>query len=346
MLRILGLFVSIIICSTSGQSQGCCSGGAGSPIAGGASTGVLQKNQMEISSNYQFVQSNQFFSKAIDTLPLFDNLTSNYLFLRADYGLSEKFTMSIASGYFLSKSLIELGGEDTVSSKGIGDLILFPRYNIYNRTNIKQRSEITLGLGMKIPLGSHTDSNLVFSHPIVGDIYTTSPPTVQATNGSLDVMFYSFFYHSYKKKKLRVFANTLYVRKGFNSYGEKFGDYSSIGIFVGKTFYSKFGVTVQLKAERIGKVEAAKDIDLLAKYNIDKTSTGSKKVFFIPQFSFTHKSFTAYITSEIPLYQYLEGTQVGSQYQFTTGLAYRFYTKKPELLTDESSKDIEIVSPI
>ena len=44
-------------------SQGCCSGGAGSPIAGGAATGVLQENQMEISLNYQFNQSNKFFNK-------------------------------------------------------------------------------------------------------------------------------------------------------------------------------------------------------------------------------------------------------------------------------------------
>ena len=35
-------------------AQGCCSGGAGSPIAGGATTGVLQENQMEISVNYQY----------------------------------------------------------------------------------------------------------------------------------------------------------------------------------------------------------------------------------------------------------------------------------------------------
>jgi hypothetical protein len=44
-------------------AQGCCSGGAGSPIAGGAATGVLQENQMEISLNYQFNQSNKFFNE-------------------------------------------------------------------------------------------------------------------------------------------------------------------------------------------------------------------------------------------------------------------------------------------
>ena len=81
-------------------AQGCCSGGAGSPIAGGAATGVLQENQMEISVNYQFNQSNKFYSLDQATDALFENLRSDYLFFRTDYGLSKKLTLSIASGYF------------------------------------------------------------------------------------------------------------------------------------------------------------------------------------------------------------------------------------------------------
>ena len=71
-------------------AQGCCSGGAGSPIAGGAATGVLQENQMEISVNYQYNKSNKFFTESKDTVGSFDNFNSDYLFLRADYGLSKK----------------------------------------------------------------------------------------------------------------------------------------------------------------------------------------------------------------------------------------------------------------
>ena len=85
-------------------AQGCCSGGAGSPIAGGAATGVLQENQLEISLNHQYNKSNKFFVENRDTTGYFDNFNSNYLFLRADYGLSKKLTMSIATGYFLNKS--------------------------------------------------------------------------------------------------------------------------------------------------------------------------------------------------------------------------------------------------
>ena len=333
-MRILSFSVLIFLVSNI-HSQGCCSGGAGNPIAGGAATGVLQENQIEISGNFQYVRSNKFYTQNRDTAAIFDNLNSKYLFLRTDYGLSKKLTLSVAAGYFMDKSLVELEQTDTVSSNGFGDLIIFPRFDVYNKTKNKKRTEITIGLGLKLPIGSHTDSNLVFSHPIAGDFYTISPPTVQATNGSYDMMFYSFFFKSYQKRKLRVFANTLYVRKGFNSLGEKFGDYASIGLFASKTFFRKLGITGQLKGEWIGEMEAARNIDLLASYNIDQLSTGSSKIFFIPQISFINKSMIFYITNEIPIYQFVGGTQVGSQHQITAGFNYRFMIKKNnEVLED------------
>ena len=333
LLRLLALNLCLLLINSS-FSQGCCSGGGSNPIAGGAATGVLQKNQFEISANHQFMSSNKFYSQNRDTTALFDNLNSNYLFLRVDYGLSDRLTLSVASGYFLNKSLIELEQEDTAFSKGFSDVIILPRYDVFNKTNGNVKSELTLGLGIKIPIGSHADSTLIFSHPIVGDIYSTNPPTVQTTNGSIDLMLYSFFIRTYIKQKLRIFANALYVKRGYNSLGQKFGDYTSIGIFVSKTFFRKIGITGQLRGELIGEMKAAKNIDLLGNYNIEQESTGSRKLFLVPQLSYIHKSFVFFTTSEIPIYQYVRGTQVGSQLQITTGVNYRFLAKKTNQLKE------------
>ena len=308
--------------------QGCCSGGAANPIAGGAATGVLQKNQMEISGNYQIMNSDKFFSGNKDTSKLFNNLNSNYLFLRTDYGLSEKLTLSIASGYFLNKTLIGIENNDTTNSSGVSDLIILPRFDVFNNLNERTKTELTIGLGMKVPLGSHSDSTLIFSHNIIGDIYNINPPTVQNTNGSLDMVYYAFFFRSYIKKKIRIFTNMLYINRGFNSLGQKFGDYASLGLFVGKTFFKKIGVTNQIRMEWLGKMEAAENIDLLGNYNIEQASTGSSKVFIVPQISYINKSIIFYITGEIPVYQNVNGTQVGSNLQITSGINYRFFTKK------------------
>ena len=195
-MRFLLFFSFTLIYNISVFSQGCCSGGAGSPIAGGAATGVLQENQMEISINYQYNSSNKFFAENRDTISLF-NLSSDYLFCRVDYGLSKRLTLSVACGYFLDKSKIEKDNSDTISSNGVGDLIIFPRYSIYNKTANFKRTAVVIGLGLKVPLGAHNDSSL--TGPNSWDFYKTNPPAVQTTSGSNDFMFYSFFFREFQK---------------------------------------------------------------------------------------------------------------------------------------------------
>ena len=327
-MRIALMSFLILVANISIYAQGCCSGGAGSPIAGGAASGVLQEYQMEISVNHQFNSSNKFYTGSKSTEPLFKNLTSNYMFLRTDYGVSKKLTLSLATGYYLNKSKEADYVINNRTSSGFSDLIIFPRYSVYNKNNNFKRTEIALGLGIKMPIGTHIDSTL--TGPNEWDFYKTNPPLVQTTNGSNDFMFYSFIFREYQKRKLRLFISALHVKKNFNSLGLKFGGYSSLGLFVSKTFFRKWGVTTQLKLEHIGKIQSAKEINPESLYDIVPISTGSNKAFFTPQISYSQNGLTFFVTSEIPIYQYLHGTQIGSQSQFTAGVNYRFLTKKCE----------------
>ena len=120
------------------------------------------------------------------------------------------------------------------------------------------------------------------------------------------------------------------MHKGWNSLGQKFGDYASLSVFFGKTFFKRMGVTVQIKGEYVTKMKADKLVDMVAFYNVYPESTGNRKVFIAPQISYTYKAFTIYALSEIPVYQYLNGSQVGSQFQFTSGVSYKFDGKKKE----------------
>ncbi len=312
--------------------QGCCSGGSGSPIAGGTSQGVLADRQVEIGASYQHINTNKFYVEDRDTASLFDGFNSNYLYFRLAYGLTKNLTLSVESGYFLNKTQIGLKKADTITSSGIGDLILFPKYSLYNKNTETKRTEIALGLGLKIPLGKYDDSTVVYTSPTTGKkYYTTSPPTVQPTNGSNDFIFYGFLYRGYPEKQFRIFSNLIYIRKGWNPLGQKFGDYASVGIYAGQTFFKKLGVTLEVKGEWVGKMQYDKNVDMLALYNIDVTSTGGRKLFIVPQLSFIHKDFTLYALSEFPVYQYVNGTQVGSEFQGTVGISYRFYTYRSKI---------------
>ncbi len=321
---------AIIAFAESSYAQGCCSGGSGSPIAGGASQGVLTAGQMELSSNFQYINSHTFKTKDSRTASLFDNYNSNYLYSKVTYGCTKNLTFSVETGYFFNKTQIGKNKIDTIVSSGIGDLILFPRYDVFNRSTEKKKIEITVGLGYKISVGKHNDSTVVYTNPVTGQkTYTTMPPLVQPTNGSQDIIFYGFFFRGFPQHNFRIFANTIYIKKGWNSLGQKFGDYKSIGLFAGKTFFHSLGVTLQLKGELVDAMQYDKNIDMLALYNLDIQSTGNKKIVFAPQLSYSYKSFTIYALAEFPLYEYVNGTQVVTQKQVTAGVSYRFFIKKP-----------------
>ena len=319
--------LSLFLFTNTSYAQ-CCSGGSGSPIAGGASQGVLLERQVDLNTNFQFINTSKFFTgDSRDTAKYFDNFSSAYQYFRLAYGVSYNFTMSLETGYFFSKKEIGLDNNPstTYSSTGIGDLIIFPRYDIINRTGEEHRTEVTLGLGYKIPLGSYNDSTGNIE-PFSGKtFYVTNPQSVQLSSGAQDIIFYLFLYRGYPLKKFQIFANAIYIKKGWNPIGEKLGDYASIGLFFGKTFFQKLGVTLQVRGEWVDKMKLNETILLNAYPNYDQEATGYKKIFIAPQLSYANGKFVLYALTDIPVYQYVTKAQVGSEFSGTFGLSYRFF---------------------
>ena len=327
--RLILIIIVLIIKSDIGSAQGCCSGGSGSPIAGGASPGVLGYQQMELATNFQYINRDKFKAGKKDTVSLFDNYNSKYLYSKVAYGLTKELTFSVEMGYFFNKTQIGLDKSETINTSGAGDLILFPRYNLYTKVDSTKRWDITIGMGYKIPLGKHDATTLASTNFLTGEkLYKIAPPLVQATTGSHDFIFYGFVLRGFPKQNLKLFANVTYIAKGWNSLGEKFGNYSNLGLFVSKTLNKKIGLTLQVKGEQIAKMRQANTVDLLALYNVDTASTGNKRVMVVPQISYSLKNITFYGLYEIPIYEYVYGSQVVTQTQLTVGLSYRFFTTK------------------
>ena len=326
-MRLFLIIIGLALASNSLLAQ-CCSGGSGSPIAGGSSQGVLQERQFEVGLSHQIINTNKFLEGDKKLEKFLDKYSSNYIYGRIAYGITKAFTLSIESGYFINKTQVGLDKSHTIESTGIADIIIFPKYVVYQNNTEKTRTEITIGAGLKIPVGKFKDSTK-YVEPFSGEpYYMTNPPAVQPTTGSNDFIFYGFLFRGYPEKNFRVFANLFYIKKGWNASGEKFGDYASIGLFTSKTLFKSLGVTLQVKGEWIDKMERNKDLEFYYPANYSVIATGSKKIFFIPQLSFNHKNFTVYALTEIPLYQYMNGTQVASQVLHTAGLSYRFFMKK------------------
>jgi hypothetical protein len=326
------LIVLIVLFYSNRLSAQCCSGGSGSPIAGGTSQAVLIKSQLELNTNLQFIQSNVFYtgSQRDNENKYFDQYRSLYQYFRVAYGVTPDLTMSVEGGNYFYKEEVGLDAdpEKSYKSNGFGDLIIFPRYRILNYCSGNTTNEITVGLGFKIPIGKYNDSTMR-TEPFLGETYyVTNPQSVQMSSGAQDLIFYALLSRGYTEKKIRIFANMLYVKKGWNPLGEKLGNFTSIGLFAGKTFFKSLGTTLQLRAEWVQKMKINEDILLYAYPSYDPEATGYKKVFLSPQVNYSVKNFSIYGLVDIPVYQYLTKTQVGTQYQFTAGLTYRISTSK------------------
>src|SRR4030095_9298356 len=127
-------------------------------IAGGASQGVLLKEQVNIGINYQGTYSDKFLGVDPAIPKLLQSYNTNYLYTGFSYGITKDLTMTIGGGYWFNKTQYGPDFIDTIRSSGIGDLILFPRYQVWHKTNEKSVWEATVGLGLKIPIGKYNDS--------------------------------------------------------------------------------------------------------------------------------------------------------------------------------------------
>ena len=303
---------------------------------GGASTGALQQNQLEFSSSFQYINSDKFFFKddpASEAIQTFDSFKSLYQYFKVGYGLSRNLSFSLETGYYFQKKETGLNNDplNTYSSQGIGDLILFPQYSILHSTNGLYQKELTIGLGYKIPLGSYGDST-AFIEPFSGQTYYVVKPTsVQLSSGAQDIIFYWFYKHSSVERKLSFFANAYYIRKGWNPNGEKLGDFTSVAIMASKSLTQALTLTLQARYEAVQQMRINEAVFLYGKpTNYYPEATGYRKVFITPQIGITEGRFSAFISTDFPLYQYLNTspyyTQVGSEFQATLGLSYKFFT--------------------
>jgi hypothetical protein len=252
--------------------------------------------------------------------------------------------MSVEGGYFFKKEETGLNENPatTYNSSGFSDLILFPRYDVINRTTEKVRTEVTVGLGYKIPIGSYNDS-VGNVEPFSGNTYyITKPQNVQLSSGGQDIIFYMFLFKGFTEKNFRIYANGLYILKGWNPNGEKLGDFASVSLNAGKSFLKNFGVSLQARYEWVDKMKMNEYTYLYGKpTTYYPEATGYKKVFITPQLSFSKGKFTFYGLYDFPVYQYLNTseyyTQAGSQFQATLGVSYRFFVKHSVINTPTGS---------
>ena len=83
------LFATAILMYSPHIYSQCCGGGSGSPIAGGASQGVLQEKQVEANVNYQNINTSKALNGDTAVPNFIDYYYSQYIYSRMAYGVTK-----------------------------------------------------------------------------------------------------------------------------------------------------------------------------------------------------------------------------------------------------------------
>lgn len=338
-------FIIVLFCQPFNLQSQCCSAGGGGAgaLSGNFAQGMSLKNQWDFNLNYQHTSTTKFMKgdsaiSAADYHALAANnylhgYNNNFLFGRLSYGVTDKLTLSVESGYYLNKTEEKRNYlVNTANSTGLSDLTIFPRYNVLHKKNPLSFTDVNVGMGIKLPVGSYNDSILVFSDTATGtDWYDIKSPAIQLSSGSNDFMFVTTASHRFILQQMTLLFSLFYINKGYNPDGGKFGDYLSASLFVTKTILPKLVGVAQFKGEFVGQKVNPPNYQFVSASDMAENS-GSKKFIFSPSLSYSFDmGITLFAFTEIPLYQHLNGIQLASQTNFVAGISYRTTPKyKPE----------------
>ncbi|MEZ4829552.1 MAG: hypothetical protein R3C61_25195 [Bacteroidia bacterium] len=294
----------------------CCS--PGNPVGGMTIPGNNRAEMWQLLTSYRYGYSGRYFEGSQPVAPTFIR-SGNYQHLAVllAYGLTDKLTIDLESGYFLNKTQLYAPGiiPEKLSGKGFTDLTLQVRGRLLQ--NSLKDIEISSGAGLKIPVGSHEqkDGGLLL------------PQDLQPTTGSFDFVHSLFLYRGFLSDQYRVFFSTRTELRGLNPDGYRYGHlFLASGFFSWSPHYH-WTFIQQLRTELRGR-DTRPDTGSGIPTGSGREKvipTGSVKFFAIPQLTFSpqpevHLS----ILCDLPLYQYYHDRQLATTTAVTLSLRTEF----------------------
>jgi hypothetical protein len=303
-------------------AQGCCCGGAGGMGTSIARFGMDTPNpkSLQLLLAYDLNNMNSLYDNAIRIEDNDNQRVIHSAIFVANYGISRKLSVGAIMSYMGQ----ELGSKSIDGRRqvdylfGFGDLILMAKFRLTNPLAYNGWG-IYAGIGPKLPTGS---SSKISSE---GSIY---PTDIQTGTGSLDAVTWLSI------NKSHIFITNLYLNTGatFRLSGQNRHYRDSLVYRPGNEFQYTAGLSYNFYKGLIFDIfnyvqYRYQSIDKLSGEPVDKT--GGHWVFTSPgiRIYFT-QNLSFVVTTDIPLYHYLNGPQLSSSFRFSAALTYTFTSKK------------------
>jgi hypothetical protein len=281
------------------------------PVGGTDNLLVLKKNAFRVISFYKYGQGTQYFegSQHAD-FNLISKAYYNYGSVILGYGVTDKLTLELETGYFFNKTQkynVEPGYKLTGS--GFSNFVVLAKHSIY--TNPAKRIFLTAAVGAKIP----SSRNLQYVN------HVKLPVEVQPTLGAYGAVFSSSLVKEDSFHGVRYFLTTRAETHLSNK--EKYRPGTAV---FSSAYVSKHLMFPWLKGDWTAIFQLKNEIRTYDKIdNKRKESSGSLLFFIVPQINYVlHEKWYLSTMVDIPLYQHFNGTQLGAGIGYTMVLSRVF----------------------
>ena len=315
------LFILLIFSASITNAQTCCSGGI--PLSNNLGLSTLEKGNLQIGLQYDYNNLNTLNS---GSTRLDDNsrlrITHSTL-LNIGYSISNKLSVE---GLFTwvnqRRKISQFGNENLDQTSGIGDAILLLKYNFDDV--LGKNSALNIGIGTKMPFGSSTEDN---------GRGITFNADLQPGSNAWDIIYWSMLSKSFNfRPSFTVSSRFIFRSTGTNNsyFGDttyKFGnEFQAYLNFSDQFILFKTITSPSLSIKYRNAIQ-----DQVGGFDLD--NTGGRWISLIPDFSIHINPKLIFSTKvEIPVYSYVDGTQLTPTYRLTAGILIKIPPKKKNKL--------------
>jgi len=315
-------FFTLLIFNTSViYTQTCCSGGI--PLSNNLGLSTLEKGSTQIGIQYDYNNLNTLNSGS-ETLNDDSRLRITHsILLNAGYSITNSLSIEVLFTWVNQRrNITQFGNENLDETSGIGDAILLLKYNFENV--LGENSALNIGVGTKIPLGSSTETN---------DQGITLNADLQPGSNAWDVIYWSMISKSFDfRPSFTISSRFIYRNTGTNTsyFGDstyKFGNEFQTYLH----FSDQFLLFKTITSPSLSLKYRSASQDKIGGFNLD--NTGGKWFSIIPNFSIDINSDIVFSAkAEIPIYSFVDGTQLTPTYRLTTGFLIKIPRKTNKLI--------------
>jgi len=311
------LFASLFLFGHHAIAQTCCSGGV--PLSNNLGLPIDERGIWQFGLNYDYNNLNTLYAGNTKLDDDSRQRITNSVLLSIGYSLTDRFALeALFSWVNQTRTITQFGNENFTETSGIGDAVLLSKYAFPEVLGPK--SAINLGLGAKAPLGKSDLTN-------EDGILLTAD--LQPGSGAWDGLGWLSLSKAFDFRPSATFSgNFTYRLTGVNnSYLNDTSTYE-----FGNVFQTNLGYTDQFLL-----FNTVFNPGLIFKYrnasndiinNVNLPNTGGEWVFIRPELS-VHiiTNFLVTLRLELPIYSYVDGTQLTPTTRFTAGVYFKLNNK-------------------